>query len=131
MYWFNQRLKQYIVNNNQLKLFQIDFELLRRGVDTAHLVDRLDALRAEAEPDGAVQVLAEEAFPLQVNLLDLFVAGVTERHDAGLSVRLLPQQVAFPRPHHEVAVSASTALRLFATKGIPLQPSRGREVPAQ
>lgn len=81
----------YIISLFSLKLFKVDFEFLRGGIDTAHLVYGLDTFGADSETDIASKIFTEESFPLQINMLNFLVPCVTEGNNPSLSIRFLAQ----------------------------------------
>lgn len=69
-----------------LEFFQIHLKLFGSLINASELIDSLDALGRNAQPDVAVQVFRKEPLPLQVNILNLVDALVGEGHDTSLAV---------------------------------------------
>ena len=106
-----------------LELGEIDIELLGGGIDVPVLIHGLHPLGGEAELDVAPQLVREVPLGLEVDVLDLLVAGVREGDDAGLAVRALPEQVAHAGAHlHAGAGRSSDVLKIDRGGG-----ERGKE----
>ena len=97
-----------LLNSITLELFQIDVELLGGGIDSSHLVYRLDSLCGKSKLDVAVKVLGEESLGLKVDLLNLVDALVGEGDNTGFAVGFLSEQVADTSSHFHG--SGTTAL---------------------
>jgi hypothetical protein len=108
-------------NITALKVLKFNTKLLRSSIDAAHLVDSLDTLGAQSKTDIAVEVLREEALPLQIDFLYLLDAAVRECHHTSLTIGTLAEQVANTGAHHQ-------AIRVAGAVGLQTRRERKRVV---